>query len=114
MMLIEFNLALGITFLVSALTVYFRDLEHILGIVSMAWMYLTPVIYPVDMVPDQFIKLFYLNPMTTVVIAYRDILYYGQAPRISTLLNAAIWSVVVLVVGKVSFSRLQRHFAEEL
>ncbi len=113
-MLIEFNLALGITFLVSALTVYFRDLEHILGIVSMAWMYLTPVIYPVDMVPDQFIKLFYLNPMTTVVIAYRDILYYGQAPRISTLLNAAIWSVVVLVVGKVSFSRLQRHFAEEL
>lgn len=113
-MLIEFILALGITFLVSALTVYFRDLEHILGIVSMAWMYLTPVIYPVDMVPDQFIKLFYLNPMTTVVIAYRDILYYGQAPRISTLLNAAIWSVVVLVVGKVSFSRLQRHFAEEL
>ena len=113
-MLIEFNLALVITFLVSALTVYFRDLEHILGIVSMAWMYLTPVIYPVDMVPDQFIKLFYLNPMTTVVIAYRDILYYGQAPRISTLLNAAIWSVVVLVVGKVSFSRLQRHFAEEL
>ena len=113
-MLIEFILALGITFLVSALTVYFRDLEHILGIVSMAWMYLTPVIYPVDMVPDQFIKLFYLNPMTTVVIAYRDILYYGQAPRISTLLNAAIWSVVVLVVGKVSFSRLQRYFAEEL
>lgn len=113
-MLIEFVLALGISFLVSGLTVYFRDLEHILSIVSMAWMYLTPVVYPVEMVPEKLVKLFYLNPMTSIVIAYRDILYYGRCPEMSTLLNATIMGVLVLIVGKVVFSKLQRGFAEEL
>lgn len=113
-MLIEFVLALGITFLVSALTVYFRDLEHILSIVSMAWMYLTPVIYPVEMVPEAFRGIFYLNPMTSLIVAYRDILYYGRIPEVSTLLNAVILGIVILIIGRFSFSKLQRRFAEEL
>ncbi|MBP5222519.1 MAG: ABC transporter permease [Lachnospiraceae bacterium] len=113
-MLIEFVMALGIVLIASALTVYFRDLQHILTIVSMAWMYLTPVIYPVEMVPKKFLKLFYLNPMTSVTIAYRDILYYGCPPQMNTLLNAAVLGVLVLVIGEILFSRLQRGFAEEL
>ncbi|MBO4292349.1 MAG: ABC transporter permease [Lachnospiraceae bacterium] len=113
-MLIEFVMALGIVLIASALTVYFRDLQHILTIISMAWMYLTPVIYPVEMVPKNFLKLFYLNPMTSVTIAYRDILYYGCPPQMGTLLNAAILGVLVLVIGEILFSRLQRGFAEEL
>ena len=113
-MIIEFILVLGISFLVSALTVYFRDLEHILSIVSMAWMYLTPILYPVDMVPQQFVKLFYLNPMTSIAIAYRDILYYGKAPEMETLINATVLGVAILIIGKVLFSKLQRRFAEEL
>lgn len=113
-MIIEFILALGITFLASALNVYFRDLEHILSIVAMAWMYLTPIIYPVEMVPEQFVTLYYLNPMTSITVAYRDIMYYGKAPQMSTLLNAAVLGVLVLVIGKVAFSKLQKKFAEEL
>jgi len=50
-MIVQFVLCLGITFLVSALTVYFRDLEYILSIISMAWMYLTPILYPIENVP---------------------------------------------------------------
>lgn len=113
-MIIQFILALGITFLAAALTVYFRDLEHILSIISLAWMYLTPVVYSVDMIPDQFLTAFYLNPMTSITIAYRDILYYGQLPEMKTLLNALVLGTIVLIVGKVLFSRLQRGFAEEL
>lgn len=113
-MLLQLILALGITFLASALTVYFRDLQHILGVVSLTWMYLTPVVYPVEMVPDEYRTLFYLNPMTTIIIAYRDILYYGKEPEPDTLLNAAVLGVLVLIIGKAVFSRLQRGFAEEL
>ena len=113
-MIIEFVLALGITFLASVLTVYFRDLEHILSIVSMAWMYLTPVVYPVEYVPEKYVKLFYLNPMTSITIAYRDILYYGQVPHINTLINAIVLGVLVLIIGKITFTKLQRGFAEEL
>ena len=113
-MAIEFLLALGITYLVSALAVYFRDLQPILGIVSMAWMYLTPIIYSVEYVPEQFVKLFYLNPMTTITIAYRDILYYGRIPELETLVNAIIMGVVFWIVGHIVFAKLQRHFVEEL
>jgi lipopolysaccharide transport system permease protein len=113
-MIIEYILCLGITLISSALTVYFRDLQHILGIISMAWMYLTPVLYPVDTVPERFLNLFNLNPMTPVTIAYRDILYYGRAPHMNTLLSATILGIIVLVIGKVAFSKLQRGFAEEL
>jgi len=113
-MIIEYILALGITFLVSALTVYFRDLEHILGIVSMAWMYLTPILYDVERVPEQLMPIFNLNPMTSITIAYRDILYYGKVPQFRTLGSAIGLGVVILILGEIAFSRLQRHFVEEL
>lgn len=113
-MVIEFVLALGIVLIASSLTVYFRDLEHILSIISMAWMYMTPIIYPIEAVPEQYLKWFYINPMTSVTIAYRDILYYGRCPRLETLLNAVILGLVVLVLGELLFKWLQRKFAEEL
>lgn len=113
-MLIEYILALGVTFLTSALTVYFRDLEHILGIISMAWMYLTPILYDVTSVPEEFLPIFNLNPMTPIIVAYRDILYYGKAPQVNTLLNAFILGILVLGIGEVTFAILQRHFVEEL
>lgn len=111
---VEFLLSLGIAFITSALTVYLRDLEHILIIISMAWQFLTPVMYSVDMVPDNFRPIFMLNPMTPVIIAYRDILYYQQPPHISTLLHACLLGMALLIIGWFSFSILKRHFAEEL
>ncbi len=113
-MLIEYVLALGIALLTSALTVYFRDLEHILGIVTMAWMYLTPIMYPVEMVPEQFLTIFNANPMTPVIIAYRDILYYSREPHLNTLLHAAVLGGLTLLLGNIVFSRLQKGFVEEL
>ena len=110
----EFLLALGTVYFVSALNVYFRDLEHILGIVSMAWMYLTPVLYSLDMVPQQYVGLFYFNPMTAVIISYRKILYDGVPPHMDTLLGSLAVGAAVLLAGQAVFGRLQRHFAEEL
>lgn len=113
-MIVEYILALGIAMLASALTVYFRDLEYILGIIAMAWMYLTPVMYNVDMVPEEFTYLFYLNPMTSITIAYRDILYYKQVPQLATLVQAFVLGIGVLIIGSISFHILQKHFVEEL
>ncbi len=113
-MLVEYVLALGISFISSACTVYFRDLEHILGIVGMAWMYLTPVVYPAEMVPEKFRFFFYLNPMTPIVQAYRDILYYKQIPQLSTLGLATGFGVFFVVFGYFLFNKMQKGFIEEL
>jgi len=113
-MVLEYCFALGMAMIFSALNVYFRDLEHILGIITMAWFYLTPIVYTIDMVPQQYLGLFYLNPMTSMVQAYRDILYYHQVPQFATLGSIAIFSVVFIVAGYVLFQKLQKHFVEEL
>lgn len=113
-MIVEYFLALGIAMITSAVTVYFRDLEHILSIIAMAWMYITPVVYDIELCPENYRWIMHINPMTSVIIAFRDILYYGVAPDMSTLLEAVILGVVFLVIGCFVFSRLKRRFAEEL
>lgn len=111
---IEYILVLGISFIVAGLTVYFRDLEHILGILTMAWQFLTPVMYSVDMVPQEYMGIFQLNPMTPVIVAYRDILYYGAVPHFETLVQAIGFGILLSVLGFIIFGKLKKNFAEEL
>ena len=112
--IVEYILALGMAFLASSVTVYFRDMEHILGIVMLAWQYLTPVLYSYDIIPDQYKLWFSLNPMTPVIGAYRTILYEARVPELETLLWALALGLTVLTVGWCTFTRLKRRFAEEL
>ncbi len=113
-MIVEYFLALGFALLSSALTVYFRDLEYILGIITMAWMYLTPVMYPETMVPENLLWILKVNPMTSVIMAYRDILYYRQIPQLETLLQALFVGIVFCILGHFVFCKLQKGFVEEM
>lgn len=113
-MIVEYLLALGMAMLSSAITVYIRDLEYILGIITMAWQFLSPVMYSVDQVPEEVRGIFFANPMTPIIVAYRDILYYGEVPELDTLLHAVLVGVGLLLVGTILFGRLKRHFAEEM
>ena len=112
--IVEYILALGMAFIASSVTVYFRDMEHILGILMLAWQYLTPVLYGYDIIPDQYKLWFSLNPMTPVIGAYRTILYEARVPELETLLWALALGLTVLTVGWCTFTRLKRRFAEEL
>lgn len=113
-MAVEYVICLGFTMLTSAITVYCRDLEYMLSILTMMWMYLTPIIYPITMVPQEYLPFFQLNPMTPVITAYRDILYYAKVPEAGTLLHALLMGFAVLGIGWHVFDKLSRHFAEEL
>lgn len=111
---IEYLFCLGCGLIVSAVTVYFRDMEHILGIVMMAWMYFTPVIYGLNDIPEKWRDFFMINPMCHIITAYRDILYYKQLPDISSLLAIGGFSLVFLFIGLAVFSHIKKHFAETL
>lgn len=113
-MVTEYILALGIAMMSSAITVFFRDLEHILGIVMMAWMYLTPIMYTPDMIPESVKPIFNLNPMCSIIIAYRDILYYKSSPDMSTLLYSAVTGVFFFAAGFIVFGQLKKRFTESL
>lgn len=111
-MIVEYILALSAAMIVSALTVYLRDIQYLLGTIMMAWQFLSPVMYSVDQVPDKVLPILMVNPMTPVIVAYRDILYYQQVPQVQTLLHATLMGVVLLLIGTFAFSKLQRRFAE--
>lgn len=113
-MLVEYVLALGVAMITSAVTVYIRDLEYLLGIITMAWQFLTPIMYSMEIVPESVLPIFNLNPMTPIIIAYRDILYGKKPPEISTLMHATLLGILLLCVGCLVFKELKRHFAEEL
>ena len=113
-MAVEYLLALGMALLTSAVTVYFRDLEHILGIVSMVWMYMTPIMYDKSIVPERIMPIFNLNPMTHIISCYRDVLYRKEMPDLLSLVSAAALGVFFLIFGGIVFNKLQRRFAEEL
>lgn len=111
-MLVEYILALGGALIVSSISVFLRDLEYLLGIIVMAWQFMTPVMYSIEMVPDSLMPLFMINPMTPVIIAYRDILYYQRFPEVGTLLHAFVLGIVLLFIGFLIFEKLQKRFAE--
>lgn len=113
-MLCEYVLCLGFAFIISACTVYLRDLEHIVGVLLMAWIYLTPVMYDISFIPDGLLPVFRMNPMTPVAVAYRKILYYKQVPDLSDLAAAFVTGMVFVGIGAFVFSMLQKNFVEEL
>lgn len=113
-MVIEYVLALGFTMITSALAVFFRDLQHIMGILAMAWQFLTPIMYDTSMVPEELLGIFYLNPMTHIIEAYRKTLYYGEVPDVTKLFTAACMGIIILGIGWIVFIKAQEHFAEEL
>ncbi len=112
--LVEYLLAMGFCMIFSALTVYLRDLEYLLGIFILAWQFLSPIMYDISMVPEEIMPIFEINPMTPVIIAYRDILFYQKAPELSTLTSASVFGIVIVVLGFLVFGKLQKHFAEEM
>lgn len=113
-MIIQYILVLGVTMLTSSLTVYLRDLEHIMGVLNMAFMYLSPVVYGIDYIPERLRRIYMLNPMAPIILSYRDILYYGKVPEPTMVLWALLLSAVIFVIGCTVFRFLKKHFAEEL
>jgi len=112
-LLIQYILLLGIGFIVSSITVYFRDLEHIIGIVLMAAFYGTPIVYKLEQLPANLQIIMQINPMTHLINAYRDIFYYHQMPNMTVLGILLAISIILLIVGYFIFKKLQKGFAEE-
>ncbi|MDO5381659.1 MAG: ABC transporter permease [Eubacteriales bacterium] len=114
-MIVEYILCLGVALIVSALTVYLRDLQYVLGILTMALQYGTPVMYGFEKIPEGYgwvNTLLNLNPMTPIITIYRQILYYKEVPNMISLLYVLGLGIVFIIIGFAIFNKLQKGFAE--
>lgn len=112
--LIVIMFTFGSALLLSATTVFLRDIEHFIGIMLQLWFWATPIIYSLALVDNHpgVRRALELNPMTGVVIGFRNVIVLDRAPDLGLLAYDLAWAVALLVVGFYLFRRLQRLFPE--
>jgi lipopolysaccharide transport system permease protein len=108
----QLMLTLGASWLVASLGVFIRDTAQVLGILLMAWFYLTPIIYPEQVVPARFRPALGLNPFAPLVRSYRRVLLEGSAPDFNGLLYLTAVALVVFLFGYWWFARTRKNFAD--
>ena len=117
--LFVYGLALGL----GAVNVYFRDVQHFIGIFLQFWFYATPIVYPLNLVPkhahfmghDIAVRTLYdLNPMVRFLESYRALMYDLRYPSFGNILFLLGVSIMTFLIGRAIFLRAEPRFAEEL
>jgi len=121
LMILQLLFTIGLALMISAANVYFRDIQHFLMVALQPWMFLTPILYPLNLVPadKEFLGISYrtlyqLNPMVSWAKAYRNVLYDLRFPSLERWLAILSATFVVLYIGFKVFNRLEPRMAEEV
>lgn len=110
LLILIFAFSLGLGLLLAALSVFFRDLVHLWSVFLTAWTYLTPIFYPIEILPENILGFMSFNPMYCYVEFFRDIALYGTTPALAVFLPCLLYAVTALIVGGIVFKKLQRKF----
>lgn len=103
---------LGVSWFLSAVGVFLKDVSYIVGFISTALMFLSPIFYPIDAVPEQFKAIIYVNPLTYYIEAFRDLSLYNVIPDVGEIIKSLIISASVFVGGLVFFNRVRNAFSD--
>lgn len=112
LLVVQMTLTVGISLLGAAMTVFYRDFRYAFTLLLQLWMYATPIIYPITVVPEQFRGLYSLNPMVGLMTSYRSVILLGQNPSLEILAPAVVVSLVALAVGYWYFKRAEWQFGD--
>ncbi len=111
--LVQLALMMGVVLFISSLDVFFRDLEHLVEVLLQLWFYVTPVIYPLAIVPERWEIYLRLNPMTPVIEGWRELFTHNTMPA-GELWPALLFAAAAVAVGAFTFQRTQGSFADAL
>ena len=100
----------GLSLILASFQVFFRDTAQLYSVFTLAWMYLTPIFYPVSLLKDKLSAVLVFNPMIYYVTYFRDIVLENRVPSLEQNLTCLIIGVVFLVLGLVVFYRKQDKF----
>jgi len=104
--------ALGLSLFTSAMNVKYRDVGHAIPFVIQIWMYLSPIVYPVSLVPEHWRWLYGLNPMAGVIEGFRWALLGRTAPDPVVMAESMVVLLLVVITGLVYFRKMERQFAD--
>lgn len=107
-------LTLGVSWVLASLGVYVRDVAQVTGVLSMALLFLSSAMMPVDSVPESYRWVFVLNPLTFIIDQAREVMLWGQMPDWAGLAVYLLVAIVVMYLGRAWFVATQRGFADVL
>ena len=100
----------GVGMVLSAVAVYFRDIIHLYGVLTMAWMYLTPIFYPLESLPEEIAAVITYNPMHHYILFFRSLILDAALPEPGVWLGCIVYSAIAMLIGLWTFRKLQRNF----
>jgi ABC-type polysaccharide/polyol phosphate export permease len=110
----QFLFTLGLSLPLAALNLYFHDVRYLVGVALTMWFYLTPIIYPIDIVPERYQLLFDLNPLSLFINAYRRVLLHGESPDFEKMFLGLGISLATLLIGYYLFKKMEPGFADRI
>jgi ABC-type polysaccharide/polyol phosphate export permease len=113
-LMVQFIFTMGLCFLISALTVHFRDIRDILANLLTLWFFSTPIIYPYETIPGALKMVLNFNPMTHLVESYHFAFYYGSLPHWKRLSVTVLVGLLFFYLGYLIFDKLRDTFVEEV
>ena len=105
-----FLFCLGLGLILSTLAVFFRDVIHIWGVITTAWMYATPIIYPMSILPEVMMSIMQFNPMYYYVNYFREIMLWGMTPSLLENVICLVCGIVFLALGILIFRKNEKKF----
>ncbi|MFC2001665.1 ABC transporter permease [Chloroflexota bacterium] len=111
-LLVLMILSMGISLLASAINTYYRDVRYALPFLIQLLLFLSPIAYPVELVPERFRMIYMLNPLTGIIEAFRNVVVNGALPSLESLGSGAIVSLILLIIGYTFFKRVEMKFAD--
>ena len=109
-LLLQTMFTLGISLILAAYGVFFRDLTHLYGVLMTAGHFMCAIFYPISIIPDRYLFIWRLNPIYNYITIFRDIVYSATVPSTENMVIACIYSVLTLAMGCVIFNENQDRF----
>jgi ABC-2 type transport system permease protein len=108
-LLLNLIFVLGLGFILSIFNVFLRDIGHLIPIVLMLWLWVTPVFYSIDMIPEGWRWIFNFNPMAAYIACFRDAIFYARFPQLSALSYSFLWAFFSFISGIFLFASLENR-----
>lgn len=109
-----FILILGLSLLLSALNARFRDITHIWSFILLLGFFITPIVYPLSIIPFEYLRFYMLNPLARMIVDIRDITIYNYIPDPKNFLITLTVSILIFAFGWYVFYKKKNHFVEQL
>jgi ABC-2 type transport system permease protein len=109
---IQILFSLGLSFILSALNLFYRDIQYLMNSILLAWFYLTPILYPIEMIPERYRFVLQLNPMSVLINAQRRAIFGGGDLNSNSIIIAILLSLTIFYLGYFIFKKLEGLFAD--